>query len=223
MYILLAEDDEFLSHGISMALRDGGYRVDHAKTGPDAEAAARSVPYDLLILDLNLPLLDGREVLKRLRKEGQGLPVLVLTAYGSVEDRIHGLDLGANDYMTKPFDLGELEARVRALLRASTWNNRSAVTVGSLQFDTFARRAFIRDEEVELAARELAVLEFLLQNVGRVVTKQQLTDYIAGMDGEISNNALDILICRLRKKIDNSDCAIRTIRGLGYIFESSGK
>ena len=219
MYILLAEDDEFLSDGISMALRDNGYRVDHAKTGPDAEAAARTVPYDLMILDLNLPLRDGREVLQNLRKEGHGVPVLILTAYGTIEDRIKGLDLGANDYMTKPFDLGELEARVRALLRAANWNNRSTINLGSLTFDTVARRAFDADQEIELAARELAVLEFLLQNSGRVVTKQQLTDYLAGLDGEISNNALDILICRLRKKIDNSNCAIRTIRGLGYIFE----
>lgn len=219
MYILLAEDDEHLSEGISMALKDNGYRVDRAANGPDAENAARNVPYDLLILDLNLPQLDGREVLKRLRKEGHGVPVLILTAYGSIEDRIKGLDLGANDYMTKPFDLGELEARVRALLRSTNWKNRSTIKIGALQFDTVARRAFIKEEEVELAARELAVLEFLLQNAGRVVTKQQLTDYLAGMDGEISNNALDILICRLRKKIDNSECAVRTIRGLGYIFE----
>jgi two-component system OmpR family response regulator len=219
MYILLAEDDEFLSDGISMALRDNGYRVDHAKTGPDAEAAAKTVPYDLMILDLNLPLRDGREVLQNLRKEGHGVPILILTAYGTTEDRIKGLDLGANDYMTKPFDLGELEARVRALLRAANWNNRSTINLGSLTFDTVARRAFVADQEIELAARELAVLEFLLQNSSRVVTKQQLTDYLAGLDGEISNNALDILICRLRKKIDNSNCAIRTIRGLGYIFE----
>jgi two-component system OmpR family response regulator len=219
MRILLAEDDDYLADAISMALRDGGYSVDKVATGTDADQAVNSSSYDLLILDLGLPALDGLEVLKRLRGKGQTLPVLILTARDSLQDRVNGLDLGANDYLTKPFDLPELEARIRALLRKDRWGNRTSISHGDLQFDTVCRQVTLNDELVELSARELAVLEILLQRIGRVVTKRQLAEHLSSWEMEVTYNAIEIVIHRLRKKLEPSGIKLRTMRGLGYIVE----
>lgn len=221
MRILLAEDDNYLSEAIALALRDAGYSVDRVAAGEETDHAVKSCSYDLLILDLGLPGLDGLEVLKRMRGRGQAAPVLILTARDSLQDRVRGLDLGANDYLTKPFDLPELEARIRALIRKDLWSNRTIVKHGSLEFDTVDRHLTINGELVELSARELATLEILLQRVGMIVTKAQLAEHLSNWEMEITHNAIEIIIHRLRKKLENSDLSLRTIRGLGYLVEKA--
>ena len=219
MRILLVEDDQMLSNGVSLALTQNGYVVDHVRTGADADTALSKTEYDLLVLDLGLPEMDGLEVLTRLRQRGSSTPVLILTARDSLEDRITGLDLGANDYMTKPFHLEELEARIRALLRKETWGNLTEIKYGNVCFDTVGRRLSVKAVPVELSAREIAVLEVLLQRAGKVVNKNQLREHLSSWEAEISFNAIEIIVHRLRKKMEGSGCTIRTIRGLGYILE----
>lgn len=218
-YILIAEDDQHLSNGLSRTLRLGGYKVDQVRTGVDAETAAHTEPYDLIILDIGLPQRDGLTVLSNLRKDGKTLPILILTARDTAHDRIRGLDLGANDYLCKPFDVGELEARVRALLRKDKWGNRTEISVGSLVYDTFARKFSIDGEPLEISAREFIALELLLQRKGRVVFRNDMLEHISNLDRDVSSNALDILIHRLRKKIEASGCIIQTVKGLGFIIE----
>lgn len=218
-YILLAEDDQFLSDGLSRTLRHSGYKIDQARTGIDAEAAVLANPYDLVILDLGLPDMDGLEVLEHLRQDGKVLPVLILTARDAPDDRIRGLDLGANDYLCKPFNVGELEARIRALLRKDKWANRKEIKSGSLVFDTAANKFFVENEPLDLSSREYVVLEMLLQRKGRVVFKNELIDHLSNFEKDMTTNALDIVIHRLRKKIDHSGCTILTVKGLGFIIE----
>ncbi|HEY9760384.1 MAG TPA: response regulator transcription factor [Oculatellaceae cyanobacterium] len=220
MRILLAEDDEILADGISKALRQAGFAVDHVAAGGDADQALQSNSFDLLILDLGLPVLDGLEVLRRLRARKQVLPVLILTARDRLEDRVMGLDFGADDYLTKPFDLPELEARVRALLRRGRVAADVEVVYGPLKFDTVGRRVTVNDQHLELSARELAVLEILLQRGGKVVSKEQLIEHMYGWDEEVSHNAMEVNVHRLRKKLEVAGINIRTIRGLGYLLES---
>ena len=219
MRILLAEDDMYLSDAIALALQEGGYVLDRVNRGDDADSALRIGTYDLVILDLGLPGLDGLEVLKLLRGRGQVLPVLILTARDSLPDRVAGLDSGANDYLTKPFDLPELEARIRALIRKDRWGNRNIIKHGSLEFDTVARLLTDNNELVELSARETAALEILLQRSGMIVTKEQLSEHLSTWEIEVTHNAIEIIIHRLRKKLENSDLSLRTIRGLGYLVE----
>lgn len=220
MRILLVEDDEILSDGIARAMRLAGYAIDHTSSGLDADHALETIAFDLLILDLGLPRLDGLEVLRRLRARNQMLPVLILTARDRLEDRVTGLDFGADDYMTKPFDLPELEARVRALLRRGRTNQNVEVVYGPLRFDTVGRRVTVGDQQVELSARELAVLEVLLQRGGSIVSKEQLIEHMYGWDEEVSHNAMEVNVHRLRKKLEPAGVNIRTIRGLGYLLES---
>jgi len=221
MRILLAEDDRFLADGLSLVLKDGGYAVDVVASGLDADIALNQVPYDLLILDLGLPKIDGMELLKRIRNRGQLLPVLILTARDRLEDRVTGLDLGANDYMTKPFQLPELEARIRALLRKEQWANRTEVTFGPLSFNTVTRTPAVDGAPLELSARELAILEIMIQRIGRIVSKDQITDMLSSWDTEITFNAIGIAIHRLRKKLESHGVTIKAIRGLGYRLEES--
>ena len=220
MRILLAEDDEVLSDGISKSLRQLGYAVDHVDSGEDASHALASVQFDLVILDLGLPKLDGLQVLQQLRARGDSIPVLIVTARDGLHDRVTGLDLGADDYITKPFDLPELEARVRALLRRRQLGNPVELIFGPIRFDTVGHRVTISDQPVELSARELAVLELLLQRAGRVVNKEQLIEYMYGWDEEVSHNAIEVNMHRLRKKLEPAGVNIRTIRGLGYLLDS---
>lgn len=219
VYILLAEDDQFLSDGLSRTLRHSGYKIDQARNGLDAEAAMLANQYDLVILDLGLPDVDGLTVLAKLRREGKALPVLILTARDAPDDRIRGLDLGANDYLCKPFNMGELEARIRALIRKEKWANRTAISVGSLVFDTVANKVFVEDQPLDLSAREYLVLEMLLQRKGRVVMKTDLIEHLGNLEKDMTTNALDIVIHRLRKKLDDSGCVIQTVKGLGFIIE----
>lgn len=218
MRILLAEDDPVIADGLGRALKRGGYAVDHVASGTDADAALVSQSFDLLILDLGLPKLSGIEVLKRLRARRSSLPVLVLTAQDGVDDRVRGLDAGADDYLTKPFALPELEARVRALTRRGTGQPR-CIEVGSLSYDQADRVLKINGQLAELSAREVALLEVFILRVGRLVSKDQLVDHLCGWGEEVSSNAIEVYVHRLRKKIEDSGVRIVTVRGLGYCLE----
>ncbi len=219
MRILIAEDDQVLADGLLRTLRGNGYAVDHVASGSEADAALSTQEFDLLILDLGLPRLHGFDVLKKLRARGSATPVLILTAADSVEQRVKGLDLGADDYMAKPFSLQELEARVRALARRGMGVASNVIKHGPLTFDTTGRVAYIHDTMVELSARELGLLEVLLQRAGRLVSKDQLVERLCEWGDEVSNNAIAIYILRLRKKIEQGPIRIATVRGLGYCLE----
>ncbi len=221
MRLLLVEDDEILSDGISKALRQAGYTVDQIMSGGDADLALASNIFDLLILDLGLPKLDGLEVLRRLRARKQSLPVLILTARDRLEDRVMGLDFGADDYLTKPFDLPELEARIRAMIRRQMAAGEVEVTYRALKLDTVGRRVTGNDELIDLSARELALLEVLMLRANSVVSKEQLIEHMYGFEEEVSHNAIEVTIHRLRKKIEPYAVSIKAIRGLGYLLSDS--
>ncbi|MEO5793548.1 MAG: response regulator transcription factor [Rhodoferax sp.] len=220
MRILIAEDDQVLADGLLRGLRASGAAVDHVASGTEADAALlTNKEFDLLILDLGLPKMHGLEVLKRLRARGSSLPVLILTAADSVEERVKGLDYGADDYMAKPFSLQELEARVRALARRSAGGASSSIQHGPLLYDHAGRMASIDGKTLELSARELGLLEVLLQRVGRLVSKEQLIERLCEWGEEVSVNAIEVYIYRLRKKIEKGPIRIATVRGLGYCLE----
>jgi two-component system, OmpR family, response regulator len=221
MRILVAEDDQVLADGLARSLRQAGYAVDRVASGGEADTALTTQNYDLLILDLGLPVMSGLDVLKRLRSRQSSLPVLILTAADSVEQRVRGLDLGADDFMAKPFALNELEARVRALVRRSAGNSSSNIQVGELVYDQVGRVALIGGITVELSARETGVLEVLLQRSGRLVSKDQIVEKLCEWDEEISNNAVEVYVHRLRKKLEHGGVKIGTVRGLGYTLEKA--
>ena len=224
MRILIAEDDPVLADGLCRSLRRVGYAVDHVKTGTDADTAAGAQAYDLMILDIGLPKMSGHEVLKRLRARVSGvnakMPVLILTAMDGVEDRVRGLDLGADDYMTKPFELAELEARVRALIRRGFAGAPTLIQNGALSFDASGRTAYINNQALELSARELGLLEILVQRAGRLVSKDQLVQHLCEWGDEVSTNAIEVYVHRLRKKLEPG-ASIATVRGLGYCLEKA--
>ena len=219
MRILVVEDDLILADGIANALRGAGHAVDGVSSGPDADAALAAAEYELVILDIELPKFDGFEVLRRLRRRKVATPVLVLTARDSVHDRIHGLDLGADDYLTKPFEMGELEARIRALGRRARGAADDRIDLGRLAVDVKGRRAYVEGRAVDLSAREFAVLEVLAVRAGRVVSKEALISTVYQWDRDVSPNVMEIFVHRLRKKLQDAGVGIRTIRGLGYLLE----
>ncbi|MGN6578802.1 MAG: response regulator [Bordetella sp.] len=219
MRILIAEDDSILADGLSRSLRRGGYAVDVVGDGSAADLALASQTFDLLILDLGLPQLAGLEVLRRLRARQSLLPVLILTAADSVEQRVQGLDLGADDYMAKPFALSELEARVRALTRRGAGGGSTLVRHGRLVFDQTGRVASVEDQPLDLSAREVGLLEILLARTGRMVSKNQLVDHLCEWGDEVTTNAIEVYVHRLRKKLEPSGVKIVTVRGLGYCLE----
>lgn len=215
MRILLAEDDPMIADGLVRALRKSSYAVDHVSNGAEADTALLSQQFDLLILDLGLPKLPGIDVLKRLRARKNPVPVLILTAQDGLEDRVRGLDAGADDYLAKPFALPELEARIRALTRRGT-AQASRIEFGCISYDQGDRVARCNDQILDLSARELALLEILLLRVGRLVSKDQLVDHLCGWGEEVSTNAIEVYIHRLRKKLEPFQVRINTMRGLGY-------
>jgi two-component system OmpR family response regulator len=219
MRILLAEDDSVLADGLSRSLRRSGYAVDCVRDGNDADSALTAQEFDLLILDLGLPRVTGLEVLRRLRARHSQIPVLILTAADSVDQRVRGLDLGADDFMAKPCALSELEARVRALTRRASGVSSAVMRHGPLSFDQASRTASIDEQLVDLSARELGLLEILLQRTGRLVSKEQLVEHLCEWGEEVSNNAIEVYVHRLRKKTEAAGIRIATVRGLGYCLE----
>ena len=219
MRVLVAEDDPNLAEGLMRSLRQSGYAVDCVTDGEKADAALDANEFDLLILDLGLPKRSGLEVLKRLRSRKSATPVLILTARDSVNDRVTGLDSGADDYLAKPFELAELAARVRALTRRGMAGGSTRISHGALSYDQVGRTASLNGEPIELSARELGLLEIFLQRAGRLVSKDQLVGHVCEWGEEISGNAIEVYVHRLRKKLEPGGVRIVTVRGLGYSLE----
>lgn len=219
MRILLVEDDSILADTLSQALRQSGYVVDLVTDGIAADSALGQDAFDLVVLDLGLPGLDGLQVLKQLRARKSTVPVLILTARDSLADRVSGLDLGSDDYLTKPFDLLELEARIRALIRRKHGISETLIVYGPLRFDTVDKSALVDNQPLDLSAREVSVLEILLMRAGRVVSKDHLAERLYGWGEEVGDNAIEVGIHRLRKKLEPVGINIRTIRGLGYLLD----
>jgi len=215
MRILIAEDDLVLQHGLQHVLTAAGHQATVVNDGLQADLLLATESFDLLVLDLGLPGMDGLNVLKRLRRRKQSTPVLILTARDRTEERVHGLDAGADDYMSKPFDLLELEARVRALLRRG---QGSQVQIGNLEWSWDKRQARIGDSELPLSKNELALLEALIQNPGRIVGKDVLALRIGSDKTQAGDNMVEVYIHRLRRKLANANVEVRTVRGLGYLL-----
>jgi len=217
MRVLLVEDDLLLGDGVKSGLSQEGILVDWLKDGREALNATLNNDFDAIILDLGLPSLSGIEVLQHLRRQSNNTPVLILTARDSVSDRVTGLDAGADDYMTKPFDLDELGARLRALHRRSHGKSAPILKHGSIEMDPAAHAVTYNNEPVNLSAREFTLLRVLLENAGRIVTRGSLEDRLFGWDNEIESNSLEVFIHHLRKKFGAD--LIRTVRGVGYTIE----
>jgi DNA-binding response OmpR family regulator len=220
MKILLVEDDPTLGEAVMVATRRAGFAVDWAHDGVQADNALTGFEYDAMLLDLGLPRREGLDVLRTLRKRGATLPVMILTARDTVEDRVRGLDAGADDYLLKPFSLDELLARLRALLRRAHGVADTSIHMARLVFDSVKRQASVDDTPLALSAREVEVLEILLNNAGRVTAKEAIADRLAGWDEGVGDNAVEVYIHRLRRKLEGSGVAIRTLRGLGYMLEA---
>jgi DNA-binding response OmpR family regulator len=215
---LLIEDDSMLARGVAAALAQTGYTVQIAATANEALTLTRAGPFNVGILDLGLPDRDGIELLRELRRDGAAFPILILSARDGLNDRIRGLDTGADDYLVKPFALGELEARLRALLRRAD-ENASMLELGELKFDVAGKRALVRGELLELTAREVAILATLLARAQKIVTKTALFDAVFPLETEAAPNALEVHVSRLRQKLKRSGVTIRGVRGLGYRIE----
>jgi two-component system OmpR family response regulator len=220
MRILIAEDDVLLADGLSRALRQSGYIVDWANSGKQADHWLNTQNYDLVVLDLGLPNLTGSEVLQRLRQRKQRLPVMILSACDALDERIRLLDLGADDYLVKPVAMSELEARMRALIRRGRAAPEPILTLGKLKLDTNGKRAWIDSEPIDLTAREWAALEFLALRANRIVSKEQIMESLYSWDENITPNAIEKFVSRLRVKLESSGIIIRTVRGLGYFLET---
>jgi two-component system OmpR family response regulator len=219
MRLLLVEDDAKLANAVCRGLRAEGYAVDHAADGEAAIADAHVWDYDAVVLDLMLPRRDGFEVCQALRERGDGVPILMLTARGNVGDRIRGLDAGADDYLAKPFDFGELLARLRALIRRGPSDRPPQLTVGELVVDPARHAVTCAGEPVELTAREFSVLEYLARHPGELVTRAELLDHVWDANYEGSTNIVDVYVGYVRRKLGRP--LIRTVRGAGYVLEAA--
>ena len=219
--ILIAEDDVAINSALSQSLTESGNAVDCVADGRAADQALRHDHYDLLVLDLGLPHLDGMDVVRRARAAGNEVAILVVTARDAINERVQALDLGADDYLVKPFDPAEFSARIRALLRRRANKGVPEISLGKLRFELTGRRTWVGENSLELSAREAALLEALLTRVDRLVSRSQLTEALCSWDQELTDNGLDIAVHRLRRKLEGSGARIRTIRGLGYILEES--
>ncbi len=220
MRITLIEDNKSLAKGIAYRLRDAGHAVDLLGDGTEADTFLRTEPSDLIILDINLPGTDGLSLLKGLRQRGDARPVILLTARAETEDRVTGLDAGADDYLVKPFEMQELEARIRALSRRSATAPRTTQSIGPLTFDPTARQLFAGEEEIELPRRELSVFECLATAEGRTITKSQLLDHVYGLGADVEETVIEVYISRLRRRLKPHGLAIRGQRGLGYQLQA---
>jgi two-component system response regulator PhoP len=220
MRLLLIEDDAALRLGLARQLEADGYRVDQAADGEDGLFQAREYPFDLAIVDLGLPKLNGLTVVQRLRSEGRTIPILILTARSSWQDKVVGLESGADDYLVKPFEYPELAARVKALLRRSLKATSDVLTLGPIALDVSAQVAKLNGAAMDLTAFEYRMLEYLVRERARVVSKQELSDYLYPHDEDRDSNVLEVLIGRLRRKLDpdGSLAPIETLRGRGYRF-----
>lgn len=217
MRILIAEDDPSIAAALVFALRNlNNYAVDKVHDGELADRAIRQDVFDLVVLDLGLPRMDGFELLRRLRLRQSSLPVLVISGRCTEEDKVRALDLGADDYMVKPFGVRELEARVRALLRRGTWGPVNLVDRGGLCFDTGARTATLFGRPLPLSARECAVLELLMRDFGRIVRKEKLMEHVYSYDEVHGDNAIEVFVHRLRKKLASAPVTVCTHHGIGY-------
>ena len=220
MRLLLIEDDAVLRLGLKRQLEAEGYRVDMAADGADGLFQAREYPFDLAIVDLGLPQVSGLTVVQTLRAEGRTLPILILTARGSWQDKVQGLETGADDYLVKPFEYPELAARVKALLRRALKASSDVLTLGALSLDFSAQTARLNQVVLELTTFEYRVLEYLVRERARVVSKQELSDYLYPHDEDRDSNVLEVLVGRLRRKLDPDGvlAPIETLRGRGYRF-----
>jgi len=219
--ILLVEDDAALGHAMSTSLNKAGYSVNWAHDGFEADVALHDYVYDAVILDLGLPRIDGFEVLKRMRARKVTAPVIILTARDDLDDRVRGLDLGADDYLTKPFKLPELEARLRAQIRRNNSILGSTIEYGPLVLNISDKMLIVNGETMPLSPREFSVLEMLLSRVGRVVSKEAIIDALSKWDEGVGNNAIEVYIHRIRKKLEPLDINVLTIRGLGYLLQKA--
>jgi two-component system OmpR family response regulator len=219
MHVLLVEDDAPLAESIATALRAQGWRVDVSARGEPVAASLQRDDYDALILDIGLPGIDGLETLRRVREQGSTLPVLMLTARDAVEDRVRGLEHGADDYLVKPFAPSELVARLRALTRRHDLRRSEVLMLAALRFDSSARRAHIDGRAIHLSARECIVLQYLMLKASQIVPREQIATLVPGWSAGTSDNALDLLVSRLRAKIESGGVRLRTVRGLGYLLE----
>ena len=219
--ILLVEDDAALGHAMSTSLNKAGYSVNWAHDGFEADVALHDYVYDAVILDLGLPRIDGFEVLKRMRASKVMAPVIILTARDDLDDRVRGLDLGADDYLTKPFKLPELEARLRAQIRRSNATLGSTIEYGPLVLNVTDKMLIVNGETMPLSPREFSVLEMLLSRVGRVVSKDSIIEALSKWDEGVGNNAIEVYIHRIRKKLEPLGINVLTIRGLGYLLQKA--
>lgn len=219
MRLLLVEDDVMVASGIKLGLCNAGYTVDWVGSAERAEQALEKESFDLAIVDIGLPGIDGLELTRRLRTLGLSMPVLILTARDALQDRVQGLDLGADDYMLKPFELPELLARLRALLRRSQAATSAVLAFGPLEMDTALRRVTLAGRPMELGPREWTVLEYLLMQAPKPAAKDKLLAALTGWDKEITPNAIEVYVSRLRARLDPAGVSLRSIRGFGYRLE----
>ena len=219
MRLLLVEDDAAIAESVSSLLTSHGYLVDWTRRGEPVANSVERDRYDAIILDIGLPGIDGFEVLRRVRNEGNTVPVLILTARDAIDDRVRGLELGADDYLVKPFALAELLARIRALSRRKQATLDRKLSHGPLVLDQDSRRAWLAEKPLDVSAREWTLLEYLLSHVEKVVSKEQLRQAISSWDDDLSDNAIEVYVSRIRSKLEPGSIRIRTVRGFGYMLE----
>lgn len=222
MRVLIVEDDKVVADGLHRYLQRAGYSSDLAEGGREADAVLSREQFDVVVLDLGLPGMDGMQVLRRLRARNDHVPVLIVTARDAVEDRVEGLNLGADDYLIKPFALAELEARLRAILRRRHASTNAQITYGALVLDLEAKRATLQGEPLRLTVRQWNLLEFLVLRAGKMVSKDHLAAALGDSDTEVSHTSIEVHVSRLRSKLEGAGIYIRSIRGFGYYLERPG-